>query len=684
MITGPLRVCIVGKYPPIEGGVSATTYWLARGLASRGHEIHVVTNADEVEDRFRMRLDPADADMLQPRFGNGGFVRVHHIEAFDPVAMAHIPSANPYFTRLASLATDVVRRYHCDVILASYLEPYGISGWFAAQRCGRPLLIRHAASDIDRLARVPDLALTYKEILRDATAVLTFPRLVRRFAGMGVPLSQIAQAPPYRHDFRYFSPDGAALDLDEVALCDGAGKPLQRQRTGIPTFGVYGKVGAAKGTLDLISALDRLASEGRPFRLAAMVGEESGRTLRNRLVEAGIAEQTLILPFLPNWRVPEFIRACTAVCFLERGFPVTIHGPMIAREVLACGSCLVVSKEIADKHQNSERLVDGTHFLVVADPRDIDELTACLRAVIQDPAKAQRIGAAGARAVAQPGAYERFVTSWEELLERHSRASTGPAPRERPAGPSARRSALELAVPSLLAYAESVQPSVVEQFIHHDGDAALPGCALDFCSVLAHSLPTDLSAESRAVLADALRYTAARLRVGFDVAGPPPFAVADELHTRAFTLAEAADLYPVRANSAVVEEFDHDVSDVFGAARLRRTPAEDPLARAEARRCLVLFCRTVNLAPCELEVGPAVVAMLELCDGRRTTAEVVDAVAHGDEDGREPVVDALRRLYALGVLAFGRIDPVWGWRKGARSDLASIPPLRGSGPVGAD
>jgi len=68
-----------------------------------------------------------------------------------------------------------------------------------------------------------------------------------------------------------------------------------------------------------------------------MVGHDSGPTMRTALVEAGIAERTLILPFLPNWRVPEFIRACTAVCFLERGFRVAIHAPMVAREVLACG-----------------------------------------------------------------------------------------------------------------------------------------------------------------------------------------------------------------------------------------------------------------------------------------------------------------------------------------------------------
>jgi glycosyltransferase involved in cell wall biosynthesis len=676
----PLRICIVGKYPPIEGGVSATTYWLARGLASRGHEIHVVTNADEVEDRYRMQLDCDDAGMLQPRFDNGGSVRAHHVESFDPIAMAHIPVANPYFTRLASLATDVIRRYECEVIFAHYLEPYGMAGWFAAQRCRRPLLIRHAGSDIDRLARVPDLGLAYKEILRDADAVLTRPRLVRRFVGMGVLPSRIVEAPPYLHDSRFFSPHGAALDLKAVAICDGAGRPLNSQDTAIPTFGVYGKVGAAKGTFDLITALGRLAADGRSFRLAAMVGSEFGAIMRTSLVRSHIAERTLILPYLPNWRVPAFIRACTAVCFLERDFPVAIHGPMIAREVLTCGTCLIVSKEVADRQVNREQLASGVHLLVVTDPRDTDELTDVLRTVVDDPAWARRIGTSGAEAIGKPGAYERFVVSWEGLFERYARHASSVVGLGSPAGPAACRQALEVAVPSLLAYAETLGPAIVEQFLNNCGDSSLPGCALRFCSFLGESLPAAVAEERRAVFAEALRYTAACLRVGFDVPGaPPPFAVADDLHDRTFNLRDAAALYPVRSNSAVVEEFDYEVSSVFDAGRPSEATGDDPLGRAEARHCLVLFQRTVNLVRCELEVNPATVALLELCDGGRTTEEVVDAMAamHGSgQDVRELVMDGLRRLYALGVVVFGRIDPVWGWRKGARSDPAALPPLR--------
>ena len=55
-----MKICFISKYPPIEGGISSSTYWLARGLGERGHEVHIVTNALEVEDEYRETLDIND------------------------------------------------------------------------------------------------------------------------------------------------------------------------------------------------------------------------------------------------------------------------------------------------------------------------------------------------------------------------------------------------------------------------------------------------------------------------------------------------------------------------------------------------------------------------------------------------------------------------------------------------
>ena len=55
-----MRICIIGKFPPIQGGVSMRTYRTAHALAARGHDVHVVTNAKEVTPPFRMHMRAED------------------------------------------------------------------------------------------------------------------------------------------------------------------------------------------------------------------------------------------------------------------------------------------------------------------------------------------------------------------------------------------------------------------------------------------------------------------------------------------------------------------------------------------------------------------------------------------------------------------------------------------------
>ena len=52
-----IKVCFFSKYPPIEGGISSRTYWLSRALGKRGMEIHIITNALEVEEEYRETFD---------------------------------------------------------------------------------------------------------------------------------------------------------------------------------------------------------------------------------------------------------------------------------------------------------------------------------------------------------------------------------------------------------------------------------------------------------------------------------------------------------------------------------------------------------------------------------------------------------------------------------------------------
>ena len=74
-----LRICIIGKYPPIQGGVAMRTYWRAHGLAALGHEVHVVTNAKEAVAPYRVLMRADDwarcSRRVRHRFGDGALDR---------------------------------------------------------------------------------------------------------------------------------------------------------------------------------------------------------------------------------------------------------------------------------------------------------------------------------------------------------------------------------------------------------------------------------------------------------------------------------------------------------------------------------------------------------------------------------------------------------------------------------
>ena len=91
-----------------------------------------------------------------------------------------------------------------------------------------------------------------------------------------------------------------------------------------PIFGIYGKLGDNKGSFALLAAMHRLKAAGldcRPRRARAWPPGGRAR-FRERARELGLTDRVLQIPFLPHWRVPEFLRGCLAVCCLEQDFPI--------------------------------------------------------------------------------------------------------------------------------------------------------------------------------------------------------------------------------------------------------------------------------------------------------------------------------------------------------------------------
>ena len=386
-----MRLVLVGKYPPIQGGVSARTYWTARWLAARGHDVHVVTNADEVEPAFRIALQPGDDAWLEPPG-----VRVWRTSQHGPSAR-HIPDQSPFVTKLASLATAAVEACDADAIVSHYLEPYAVAAHLAATFTDRPLIVRHAGSDVGRLMLDPQLRPCYEGILRRAALVCGSPSTLEEFAAAGVGDDRLHRDPGSALPVEVFHPG-----VDPVRLVDA------------PAIGIYGKVGPAKGTYDLVAAVGALRDRGVRCDVVALCGGDVD-SFRRAVADAGLAGRFHLFPFVAPWRVPGMLKGLRAACFLERDFPITRHGPGIPEEVLAVGTPLVTSLEIARKQSFAPALVDGHNVLIVRDPRDHDELAAAIERLVADPDTAAAIGKRGAECLT-PTPVDDFLDRYEAMV----------------------------------------------------------------------------------------------------------------------------------------------------------------------------------------------------------------------------------------------------------------------------
>jgi Glycosyl transferase 4-like domain len=388
------RFALVGKYPPIEGGVSADNFWLVQALADAGHGVSVITNADEVSPGYRAAFLAGDET----------YERLENVDRFSTVPvpeMAFIPWAEPFAVKLFGLTLSVLDGRRHDAILGSYLEPYGVVATLAGKARGIPVFLRTAGSDVGRLSRHENLHPAYQWALAECDGLIApDPREVaKRFD-----LSQTRRVTFVRRRLPrvYFGP-APSFDLagcsrlaekwgEQVGMPTRHLKWLRAQaRRDVPkgrfTLGTYGKIGAAKGSFDLLHALELAAGEGADFHLIALLAGNQAQLADyfDYVIGSPVLRSRMhLLPALAPWRIPGFIGKCDAVAFLERDFSIDFHSPCVPREVLAGGAALLTSGEIAANEDGRRGLVSHRNCFVVADPRDHSNLARCLVTMCTD------------------------------------------------------------------------------------------------------------------------------------------------------------------------------------------------------------------------------------------------------------------------------------------------------------
>jgi glycosyltransferase involved in cell wall biosynthesis len=406
-----LHIALFGKFPPIQGGVSTDVFEFVEAAANAGHRVHVFTNASEAEIGIRTILTHEDHERLRCF---EGLVTIYGTTSLG--RRLYVPYANPYLSKLIGAGLRRFSEIDFDLVIGWYFEPYALAAAIVAQHFALPLFLKTAGSDIGKLSHHFELSEAYAFVARSAFAVLggrpmspSNQRLLELGARQEKIISLRTCALP-----QYYRKHAVPIELDWRAQIeaepagDAPAKHLRKQyvrfndanrfHEELVTIGVFGKIGEAKGTYDLIDALVRVSQSGYRFNVLWMPAGTStalGHFFAELEKLRDVHPNVVVLPPIAPWKIPGFLARCDIACVLERKFPVEFHGPRLPREILASGTALLLSKEIADKQPFRMNLIDKKNCAIVADPTNRISLADGIRFLIDENELREYIGKHG-------------------------------------------------------------------------------------------------------------------------------------------------------------------------------------------------------------------------------------------------------------------------------------------------
>lgn len=304
-----MRICLIGKYPPIEGGIAAKTFWLTKALGKQGYEIHVVTD----------RLD-TDPEYSHPMKGDGPAsknVFIHRPQGDIPW---HIPNDNHRAVELLDLAVRVIRETNADVIDTGYLIPYGLIGYLASQVTGVPFLLRHGGSDIQKFVKIGIWNNLIKIAFENASLVITD----KINYDVIQPLSNHSTVlPPYVPDPSFFYHSDTAPK-------------------GQPMLALIGKANyhwRHKGWHRVIDIMKRLRTKFKFVIVSQGIGIEEFREHVEERIDGNVKWKSFVHPL----KMPELFHSINGIFYLCQDLPFPVFSNLIL-EAVYCGKTVITDQ----------------------------------------------------------------------------------------------------------------------------------------------------------------------------------------------------------------------------------------------------------------------------------------------------------------------------------------------------
>lgn len=269
-----MKILLVGKFPPMQGGISAKTFWLYRALKERGFRFGVVTFRDGV---YSAKGEVEDFD------------RIEVVEE-DPVPW-HIPETPVLSDRLFQRAVDLSESFSPDLVEVNYLWPFCHPAVTLAKILKRPLVIRHAGSDLLKFKERPEFRDIIRGYFRLADGIVTNRDALESVQSMVNPPRKVVCLARYIPNPRFFCPEPEADKKFDLLLL---GKANFHWRL--------------KG-LDLMLDLIRK----RKLRTRMVIGGKGVKDFSAAVANHHIEDLVEISPFVHPHLVPALLRSASFV-----------------------------------------------------------------------------------------------------------------------------------------------------------------------------------------------------------------------------------------------------------------------------------------------------------------------------------------------------------------------------------
>lgn len=398
-----MRICLISReYPPDTGwgGIATFAYHLVHGLVELGHEVEVVSLADENGSPAQAHSSIEDGVLVHR-------VRLHTIEG----ALSEVNRCMPYSRYVLRTSSALWKKFlEChtskpfDVVDAPELLAEAI---FPAVTKAAPVVIRlytpHSKFIAERLHNVRPsfdhqfVAMLERVAMLNADALTSPSKNLRDFVAydLNYPAEKISIV-PNPIDAAQFTPEGPRISQFAVSgsrqrqasTTAASSTPTSKE----PVVLFVGRLEERKGINYLIEAIPEVLESCNAHFV--IVGDDTinnvRRTsmlafLKKSLKTAGcLSKVTFISDRVPLSELPVYYRSAD-ICVIPSVYD---NSPYTCLEAMSCGRAVIGTSSGGTK----EYIVHGESGIIIP-PQDPSALSGAIIALLSDTPERERLGA---------------------------------------------------------------------------------------------------------------------------------------------------------------------------------------------------------------------------------------------------------------------------------------------------